>query len=899
MTTFVVSLFLPYTVDFKDSTLTPQQVSKPVPKSALVFDASFKRLSLLSETPPQSPSLEPFTFSQQLDPSSPTIHFAKPHDPRSLAHSDANPPEWGRAQAFGQPLSRAAPVPPSTILQYRKSDLANGNFKHDGPIVGNDSSQAFSDMGWVIKPSIHGNGGLRNAVNEATLRGVLERKTLVGSIGFPTDVLDEKRKQEIHDWLEHEHDALTVFVGDDDFDGHYRHFCKTILWPVFHYQIPDHPKSKAYEDHSWIYYVKVNEAFAAKVVQNYKHGDVIWIHDYHLLLVPALIRKSLPDARIGFFLHTAFPSSEVFRVLAARKQLLEGVLGSNVVVFQTHEYVHHFLQTCSRLLVVEATEFGVQLDDHFVDVQCIPIGVIPNQIETFRGDQAVVQWIDTVEQKYKGKKLLVSRDKLDNIRGIKQKLLAYERFLETNPDLRENVVLFQVAATTALEGSSKDTTVSDIVTRINSQFSTLAHQPLVFLKQDIAFAQYLALLSVADVLLVTSLREGMNLTSHDYIICQNGNTTTEKRHGPLILSEFTGSAALFRGMDIAVNPWDYNQIARAIKHALSMSSDEKALRHSELLKIVMENDGASWILHLGEALERAYEDHQIRDAMAIPRLSVPTLCEQYKASASRCFILDYEGTLAFWGSPGKAVFTSPERVISVLSDLMLASDLNIVYVASARTPAELEHLFRQLPTLGLIAENGCFVRPFGGDEWIDIGDTSISASSWKEGVLDMLSYYNERIEGSWIEERNRSIVFHYENVAEGDIEAAERQAGDAGDHINENCLAQRMRAVPVDKALLVEPCDVSKETAARWILSNLQRRAGSSVVSTEGTRAPSELDNNDLDETQQESTAESTTITSDPVSVPISSQADLDGDAVTLHVLQLQIKHSSPKEQLD
>src|SRR5699024_7548268 len=155
----------------------------------------------------------------------------------------------------------------------------------------------------------------------------------------------------------------------------YTHFCKTILWPVFHYQIPDNPKNKAYQDHSWVYYVKINQAFAEQIAKEWKRGDSIWVQDYHLLLVPAMLRRLIPDAQIGFFLHIAFPSSEVFRCLAPRKELLEGVLGANLIGFQTDEYCRHFLQTCSRLLSVEATNEGLQLEDRFVNVAKFPIGI--------------------------------------------------------------------------------------------------------------------------------------------------------------------------------------------------------------------------------------------------------------------------------------------------------------------------------------------------------------------------------------------------------------------------------------------------------------------------------------------------------------------------------------------
>ena len=371
----------------------------------------------------------------------------KPHDPRFLVRSDSHIPEWGSSGGiiFNQPKSTADPAPPDTILQYAKSlerASASDSRRRPSPKTGKSRSHSKDPRwgaDWSVEPAIQGNGGLANAVRSGVAAGALDSITFVGLIGFPTDALDDTRKLEIAEKLESEYDALTVYVSDSDLDGHYSHFCKTILWPVFHYQIPDHPKSKAYEDHSWVYYVNLNQAFADKVVANYKRGDVIWIHDYHLLLVPGMIRKKLPDAQIGFFLHTAFPSSEVFRCLAVRNQLIEGMLGANLVAFQTKEYAHHFLQTCSRILGVEAVEDGVQLDHHFVNVTDLPIGIDPKSLEEAKEDPEVVNWINVMQERYAGKRLIVARDKLDNIRGVRQKLLSYELFLNKYPEWRDKV----------------------------------------------------------------------------------------------------------------------------------------------------------------------------------------------------------------------------------------------------------------------------------------------------------------------------------------------------------------------------------------------------------------------------------------------------------------------------
>lgn len=308
-----------------------------------------------------------------------------------------------------------------------------------------DQSVDYSQAEWDIVPSEQGNPGLRNAVRSAVDAGHLEDKLWVGTLGMPTDALTTHTKDSIAEKLEVDYDCLTVFVDDSDLDGHYIHFCKTILWPVFHYQIPDNPKNKAYEEHSWIYYINVNRAFADRIVRNWKRGDIIWIHDYHLLLVPGMVRKQLPDAQIGFFLHIAFPSSEVFRCLHVRKELLYGMLGANLIGFQTYEYCHHFLQTCSRLLAVEATTEGIQLEDHFVNVGTFPIGIDPKSLDLRRQTDLVKTWIQTIQDKYQGKRLVVARDKLDNIRGVRQKLLAYELFLSTYPKWRDTVCILMLS----------------------------------------------------------------------------------------------------------------------------------------------------------------------------------------------------------------------------------------------------------------------------------------------------------------------------------------------------------------------------------------------------------------------------------------------------------------------
>ncbi|KAH8731521.1 glycosyltransferase family 20-domain-containing protein [Phaeosphaeriaceae sp. PMI808] len=834
MTTFVCSLFLPYTADFHEDS-QPDHASETILETAPPVLGSHSRQasvssirskndepeSLLRRSPPSYIQLPKSNYMLDHEdiftPGQPSAatHFARPRDPKSLVRSDAHIPDWNASGLFfNQPQSRADPAPPDTILEYAKAQerVQAQNERERDPHTGKPKADSRWEN-YSVVPGFQGNGGLINAIFAALNNNQMKDALFVGLVGFPTDSLNEDKKVEIYEKLEEEHQALTVFVSDKDFDGHYTHYCKRILWPVFHYIIPDHPKSKAFLDHSWCFYVKINQAFADKVIKNYKRGDIIWIHDYHLCLVPQMIRQKLPDAQIGFFLHTAFPSSEVFRCLAARKELLDGMLGANLVAFQTQEYAHHFLQTCSRILSVEATEDGVQLDNRFVNVWQSSIGIDPIALQTARDEPDVLKWIQIMQKRYEGKRVIVARDKLDSIRGVRQKLLAFELFLNKYPQWKEKVVMIQVATSTT-EDQELAATCSEIVTRIDAVHSTLTHNPLVFLRQDIAFSQYIALLTVADILAITSLREGMNLTCHEFLLCQDGHASP-KKHGPMILSEFTGSASIFGGNPLPVNPWNYSEIADAFKYALDMSDAEKEDRYSKMRAQVMHQTGDTWVGKLGAHLAKVHEEQFSRDTMSIPRLSPSELSRAYGSSENRVFILDYEGTLASYGAVNNTVIASTERVIDVLNDLV-ADNKNAVYVMSGRTIQEIELIFSRVRGLGLIAENGCFVREPTADEWTQFPNEERTVR-WKTSCRSILQYYIERVEGSYLEERHCSLIFHYEKAHDND--SSSRHAGDCANHINDACEQQRVKAVPTKDSVIIEPIDFDKATAAQHIFS--------------------------------------------------------------------------------
>ena len=358
--------------------------------------------------------------------------------------------------------------------------------------------------------------------------------------------------------------------------------------------------------------------------------------------------------------------------------------------------------------------------------------------------------------------------------------------------------------------------IAEVATRVNATFGTLAHQPLVMLNQDISYHQYLALLAVADALMITSLREGMNLTSHEFVFSQDGVIPGSKKHGVLILSEFTGSSSVFRGADLAINPWNYRQCANAIKLAVEMDDGEKERRWQIMHDRVMKQDARTWFARFIERLQSVSNEQRNQELVSVPRLSMESLAKTYGKTARRLFMLDYEGALAVWGSVSNTVFTNQQRTVDVLNELVEDTN-NSVYVFSGRKLEDLDQLLHRVPRIGLVAENGCFLKKIGNNEWIGLADEEQIASG-KKSVRPVMQYYSERISGSWLEELHCSVILHYDSA--DDVAYAKRQAGECASQINDVCAEQYMHAVPIHRAIVVETTLFNRCTAATKIFES-------------------------------------------------------------------------------
>ncbi|KAI8084885.1 glycosyltransferase family 20-domain-containing protein [Halteromyces radiatus] len=671
-------------------------------------------------------------------------------------------------------------------------------------------NKGYDDMGivWEIKPCISGNIGLQNAIH--SVRHRLNQLVWVGTLGTSSmDCLSKSAKENITSTLINKYDSYPIIPNDAVFDGHYNRYCKQILWPYFHYVVQDDIQNKMHHDDPWKHYVNLNQQFAETIANIYQEGDIIWVNDYHLMLLPGMLREKLPNAIIGFFMHIPFPSSELFRCLPSRKQLLEGMLQSDLIGFQTYSFARHFLQTCSRILSLDTTPSGIQMDSHYVAVGMYPIGIDIAALNKKRENPDVTSWMAMLKEKYAGKKLIVARDKLDYVKGVRQKLLAFEQFLIRHPEWRGKVVLIQIALSTS-EQNELRAHISDVVSRVNSKFSNISYQPIVFLHQDISFPQYLALLTSADASLITPLRDGMNLTSHEYIVCQ------ENRYNPLILSEFTGTYGSF-GACLRVNPWDYRQIGDAIHEALSMSKEEKQSRWNELYKSIEANSAQNFATSIISELSKVHSATGRRFSARVPPLELHSLKTAFQRSKKRVFLFDYGGTLVTHGktASGKEL----DRLTSVLTKLT-GDPRNAVYVISGRTRLEVERDLGEVPNLGLSAENGFYIKP-RGEGWQSLFEKI--DLSWKPAVKEIFQYYTERTPGAYIETKETSIVWHYRTTPGPDAQYVAWQAAECQNHIADSVNKNfAVHAVAGRTNIEVMPHEINKSGIANRVLQDIQ-----------------------------------------------------------------------------
>ncbi|ODQ67122.1 phosphatase subunit of the trehalose-6-phosphate synthase/phosphatase complex [Nadsonia fulvescens var. elongata DSM 6958] len=528
----------------------------------------------------------------------------------------------------------------------------------------------------------------------------------------------------------------------------WRSYSENIIWQTLHY-IQREASDGRQEKQWWYNYVKLNEAYSDMICSIYRPGDIIWVHDYYLMLLPQILRMKYSEAYIAFFIHTPFPSSEYFRCLSKRKELLEGILGANLVGTQSYAYTRHFISACTRLLGVQSTPTYISTNGAHVSVDTLPIGINTKLVEKLAFEPSIAEKVQAIRDLYPDKKIIVGRDRLDNVRGVIQKLHGFETFLSMYPEWQQKVVLIQVTASSYSGGSKIERKTSELVAHINGSYGQLHFSPVHHYPRHIARDEYLALLSVADLGLITSVRDGMNTTCLEYVVCQKNN------HSPIILSEFSGTAGSLTDA-VQVNPWDSVGVAQAINECLLMSDERKTEMHNKLYKHVTTNTVQSWVVDNMTRLVRNLQRHD--HSHITPGLDRSLALSKYKSAKDRLFLFDYDGTLTPIVNDPSAAIPSAKlvRYLKLLSE----DPKNVIWIISGRDEAFLEKWIGEVnENIGLSAEHGCFMKGVGQETWENLAEKT--DMSWQNDVLDVFNYYTERTQGSHVERKRIALTWHY------------------------------------------------------------------------------------------------------------------------------------------
>ncbi|KAL1556510.1 Alpha,alpha-trehalose-phosphate synthase [UDP-forming] 6 [Salvia divinorum] len=643
--------------------------------------------------------------------------------------------------------------------------------------------------------------------------------------------------------------CIPTFLPPDLYSRYYHGFCKQQLWPLFHYMLPLSPDLGGRFNRSlWQAYVSVNKIFADRIMEVINpEDDFVWVHDYHLMVLPTFLRKRFNRVKLGFFLHSPFPSSEIYKTLPIREEILRGLLNSDLIGFHTFDYARHFLSCCSRMLGISYESkrgyIGLDYYGRTVSIKILPVGIHMGQLQSVLSlPETEAKVAELVKQfSGQGQTLLLGVDDMDIFKGISLKLLAMEQLLLQHPEKKGKVVLVQIAL--PARGKGKDVKeVQDemyaTVKRINETFGEPGYDPVILIDQPPKFYERVAYYVAAECCLVTAVRDGMNLIPYEYVISRQGNERLDKILGPeastpkksmLVVSEFIGCSPSLSGA-IRVNPWNIDVVAEAMESAIVMAEPEKHLRHEKHYKYVSTHDVSYWGKSFLQDLERTCKDHvrcrcwgigfglSFRVVALDPnfrKLAMEHIVSAYKRTKTRAILLDYDGTLM----PQNSIDKKPSsKTVDILNSLCRDKN-NVVFIVSSRPRNKLDAWFSSCEKLGIAAEHGYFMRMKLDEEW----ETSIPAveCNWKQIAEPVMQLYTETTDGSVIEPKETSMAWCYEDA---DPDFGSCQAKELLDHL-ESVLANEPVTVKSDSNCVeVKLQGVSKGLVAKRLLSSMQER---------------------------------------------------------------------------
>jgi len=601
------------------------------------------------------------------------------------------------------------------------------------------------------------------------------------------------------------HHCVPVHLTSKERKGYYDGFSNSTIWPLFH----GFSQYVTFDDGTWEAYQKVNRKFCKAVLSIAKPNDTIWVQDYQLLLLPGMLRKELPDASIGFFLHIPFPTYEMFRILPQRRGILEGMLGADLIGFHTYDYVRHFLSSISRILGVENHAGTIWADARMVRADVFPLGINYQRFAEAGASGKTKQLIKTMltANRPAGTKSMLSVERLDYTKGISNRLRAYETFLERYPEWREHVILNVITVPSREHVPSykrlKDR-IEQLVGHINGRFSTPSWQPIYYYYQSMPFEKLVVFYRDSDVMLVTPLRDGMNLVAKEYLATHDGTT------GVLILSEMAGAARELNDA-LIVNPYDQNQMVRAMYRALTMPEDEQRRRNATMQDRLRRFTSARWAEIFLRSLSQVKEQQGESKVRTINDGTRDDIVHAYGAASKRAIFLDYDGTLVpFVDDPATAI---PDKKLCKLLSRLAANQNTSVVIISGRDRDTMDRWFGELG-VEMIAEHGAWVKIAGDTEW----RARIAVNnSWKERIRPILQEYVDSTPGSLLEEKDYALVWHYRGV---EHELAQKRIAEMRSSLSSVVENTALELSEGNKIMEAKVTGVDKGSAVSYWLSN-------------------------------------------------------------------------------
>lgn len=635
-------------------------------------------------------------------------------------------------------------------------------------------------------------GGVATGLD--SLQGDYE-KHWVGWPGICTD--KEEEKQHIRRQLE-EMNFHPVFLSDGQYRNYYEGYSNSTLWPLCHYFFAYTQYKKSF----WQAYQEVNALFCREICRLVGPDDWVWVQDYQLMLLPEMLRHEFPGLHIGYFHHIPFPSYELFRILPERAEILKGLLGADFVAFHTHDYMRHFISAAERVLHVDFSLDEVRMGNRIVRVDALPMGVNYELYHNAPRQKNVWDAIERTRSLYGKHKLILSVDRLDYSKGILHRLYGFASFLEHHPEYHGKVTLTMVIVPSRDHvGSYAElkTRIDEEIGSINGRYSTMDWTPVCYLYHGFPFEELAAMYFIADIALVTPLRDGMNLVAKEYIAVKQDNP------GVLVLSEMAGAAVELTDA-LLVNPNDTEQIENAICRALEMPVEEQKERMHRMQAIVSVQTVNKWAADfVNEWQEAALKNKAMRLKKISPQ-HMEEIKRRYLHARKRLILLDYDGTLAAFRKKPEDASPTPQLLDTL--QRLAADPLNHVVINSGRDHFTLEKWLGALP-VSFAAEHGAFYKENG------VWHKNIHTQEWSPGLLSILRLFVNRTPRSHLEIKETALVWHYR---EADAWLGALRAQQLVNALISICLKQHLQIMQGNKVIEIKSPEYTKGSEVNRLL---------------------------------------------------------------------------------